>query len=396
MAGADRAYLDELWGRLRVFSRRSRGDPGRRSTARSNGSPPLARSGRQPASGPAFSARTSRWQLGLPGQPGAVSRARPGEPPRAVASSRLRDYARTVGDPDLYDQFRERFESYRCPITSCASAPSRRRCPITSCASASSHTGAAVSAPVRNWRVPGLASARARRCRSGGSCATCSSIGLVHAAVLVTVYFLLLLGRRALHQLRHRAARRGLRQLRGPARLAAAHGLRHQGRDRLRGRPERPAADAALPVARRSWTECYLTCALWVEDVQFYFARSAARRRHRPGGRRLGVRAEQRRAANRRCSHRRRRSPRRSSACASRNGSRPAAVGHGRGPAAAVRARHPGRRPRTSPRRPRAHGIPRRPHRDRWPRSDSAAAATVPIRDRRAWFRAPRPSSGRA
>ena len=66
-----RAYLDELWRRLRVFS--------------------------------------MALQLGLPVNQlrflelGLVTR-------HELSESRLRDYARTVGDPALYEQFRERLE----------------------------------------------------------------------------------------------------------------------------------------------------------------------------------------------------------------------------------------------------------------------------------------------
>jgi hypothetical protein len=66
-----RAYLDELWRRLRVFS--------------------------------------IALQLGLPVnrlrflELGLVTR-------HELSESRLRDCARTVGDPALYDQFRERLE----------------------------------------------------------------------------------------------------------------------------------------------------------------------------------------------------------------------------------------------------------------------------------------------
>lgn len=109
MAGADRAYLDELWGRLRMFSRRCAAIPAEQQGSFEwlSAAGAFWKTARERAG---LSARDVALELGLPVNQvrflelGLVSRHELGE-------QRLRDYARTVGDPDLYDQFRERFES---------------------------------------------------------------------------------------------------------------------------------------------------------------------------------------------------------------------------------------------------------------------------------------------
>ncbi|HLZ26516.1 MAG TPA: hypothetical protein VKV73_04270 [Chloroflexota bacterium] len=104
-----RAYMDELWGRLRVFSKRSAAIPAQEqgsfewlSAAGAFWKDARERAGLSPDD--------VASQLGLPVNQvrflelGLVGR-------HELSEHRLREYARTVGDPELYDQFRQRFES---------------------------------------------------------------------------------------------------------------------------------------------------------------------------------------------------------------------------------------------------------------------------------------------
>jgi len=101
--------MDELWGRLRVFSKRSAAIP-----AQEQGSFEwLSAAGafwKDAGERAGLSADDVASQLGLPVNQvrflelGLVGR-------HELSEHRLREYARTVGDPELYDQFRQRFES---------------------------------------------------------------------------------------------------------------------------------------------------------------------------------------------------------------------------------------------------------------------------------------------
>ena len=101
--------MDELWGRLRVFSKRSAAIPAQEqgsfewlSAAGAFWKDARERAGLSPDE--------VATQLGLPVNQvrflelGLVGR-------HELSEHRLREYARTVGDPELYDQFRQRFES---------------------------------------------------------------------------------------------------------------------------------------------------------------------------------------------------------------------------------------------------------------------------------------------
>lgn len=101
--------MDELWGRLRVFSKRSAAIPAQEqgsfewlSAAGAFWKDARERAGLSPDD--------VASQLGLPVNQvrflelGLVGR-------HELSEHRLREYARTVGDPELYDQFRQRFES---------------------------------------------------------------------------------------------------------------------------------------------------------------------------------------------------------------------------------------------------------------------------------------------
>jgi hypothetical protein len=103
-----RAYVDELWRRLRVFSKRSAAiaadEQGSFEWLSAAGA--FWKSARERAG---LSAQDVALQLDLPVNQlrfmelGLVTR-------HELSERRLRDYARTVGDPELYDQFRARFE----------------------------------------------------------------------------------------------------------------------------------------------------------------------------------------------------------------------------------------------------------------------------------------------
>jgi hypothetical protein len=109
MAGADQAYMDELWGRLRVFSKRSAAIPAEQQGSFEwlSAAGAFWKTARERAG---LSAQDVAVQLGL-----SVSQVRFLElglvARHELSEQRLRDYARTVGDPNLYDRFRERFES---------------------------------------------------------------------------------------------------------------------------------------------------------------------------------------------------------------------------------------------------------------------------------------------
>jgi hypothetical protein len=103
-----RAYVDELWRRLRVFSKRSAAIP-----AHERGSFEwLSAAGafwRQARTAAGISREDLAEHLGVP-----VNQVRFLElglvAPHELSERRLRDFANAVGDPDLYDQFREQFE----------------------------------------------------------------------------------------------------------------------------------------------------------------------------------------------------------------------------------------------------------------------------------------------
>jgi hypothetical protein len=103
-----RAYVDEVWGRLRVFSKRSAAIPAeeRGSFEWLSAAGAFWKDARERAG---LSPQDVALQLGLPVNQvrflelGLVTR-------HELSEHRLRDFARTVGDPGLYDQFRERFE----------------------------------------------------------------------------------------------------------------------------------------------------------------------------------------------------------------------------------------------------------------------------------------------
>jgi hypothetical protein len=103
-----RAYLDELWRRLRVFSKRSAAIPAdeRGSFEWLSAAGAFWKTARERAG---LSAQDVALQLGLSVNQvrflelGLVTRYE-------LSERRLRDYARTVGDPDLYEEFCERFK----------------------------------------------------------------------------------------------------------------------------------------------------------------------------------------------------------------------------------------------------------------------------------------------
>jgi Helix-turn-helix domain len=103
-----RAYVDELWRRLRVFSKRSAAIPAqeRGSFEWLSAAGAFWRQARERAS---LSPADVAEQLGV-----SVNQVRFLElglvAPNELSERRLRAYARTVGDPDLYDQFRDQFE----------------------------------------------------------------------------------------------------------------------------------------------------------------------------------------------------------------------------------------------------------------------------------------------
>jgi ribosome-binding protein aMBF1 (putative translation factor) len=103
-----RAYVDELWQRLQVFSKRSAAIPAeeRGSFEWLSAAGAFWKTARERAG---LSTQEVALQLGLSVNQvrflelGLVSR-------QELSERRLRDYARIVGDPELYDRFRERFE----------------------------------------------------------------------------------------------------------------------------------------------------------------------------------------------------------------------------------------------------------------------------------------------
>jgi helix-turn-helix protein len=103
-----RAYVDELWRRLRVFSKRSAAIPAqeRGSFEWLSAAGAFWRQAREQAS---LSREELAEHIGV-----SVNQVRFLElglvTPNELSERRLRDYARTVGDPDLYDQFRDQFE----------------------------------------------------------------------------------------------------------------------------------------------------------------------------------------------------------------------------------------------------------------------------------------------
>jgi hypothetical protein len=103
-----RAYVDELWRRLRVFSKRSAAIPAqeRGSFEWLSAAGAFWHQAREQAH---VSREEVAEQLGV-----SLNQIRFLElglvAPIELTERRLRDYARTVGDPDLYDQFRDQFE----------------------------------------------------------------------------------------------------------------------------------------------------------------------------------------------------------------------------------------------------------------------------------------------
>jgi hypothetical protein len=103
-----RAYMDELWRRLRVFSKRSAAIP------------PDARGSFEWLSAAGTFWWEARERAGLSRDEVAQQLAVPLREVRFLefglvtlqnlSEQRLREYARVLGTPELYEQFRERFE----------------------------------------------------------------------------------------------------------------------------------------------------------------------------------------------------------------------------------------------------------------------------------------------
>jgi hypothetical protein len=103
-----RAYLDEVWRRLRLFSKRTAAIPPdeRGSSEWLSAAGTFWKAARERAG---LSAQDVAPRLGLSVNQvrflelGLVTR-------NDLSEQRLREYARTVGDPELYEVFRKRFE----------------------------------------------------------------------------------------------------------------------------------------------------------------------------------------------------------------------------------------------------------------------------------------------